>query len=70
MNFRVHLQYEFSQLGLDDYLEKLRNTESEELQVGQLCNFSRNYPTIMLIHYVTRYKYLPTLTTFSTFRLW
>ncbi|XP_046450658.1 formin-like protein [Daphnia pulex] len=33
MNFRVHLQYEFSQLGLDDYLEKLRNTESEELQV-------------------------------------
>lgn len=34
MNFRVHLQYEFTQLGLDDYLEnKLRNTESEELQV-------------------------------------
>ena len=34
MNFRVHLQYEFSVLGLDSYLEKLRNTESEELQVG------------------------------------
>ncbi|KAI1304649.1 Formin-like protein 2 [Halotydeus destructor] len=34
MNFRVHLQYEFTQLGLDDYLEnKLRNTESEDLQV-------------------------------------
>lgn len=33
MNFRVHLQYEFTQLGLDDYLEKLRNTESEELHV-------------------------------------
>ena len=33
MNFRVHLQYEFSVLGLDSYLEKLRNTESEELQV-------------------------------------
>ena len=34
MNFRVHLQYEFTQLALDDYLEKLRNTESEELQVN------------------------------------
>ncbi|KAK7791545.1 hypothetical protein R5R35_008345 [Gryllus longicercus] len=33
MNFRVHLQYEFTNLGLDDYLEKLRHTESEELQV-------------------------------------
>ena len=37
MNFRVHLQYEFSVLGLDSYLEKLRNTESEELQVGPLA---------------------------------
>ena len=33
MNFRVYLQYEFTQIGLDDYLEKLRQTESEELQV-------------------------------------
>ncbi|XP_053683653.1 formin-like protein [Sabethes cyaneus] len=33
MNYRVHLQYEFTALGLDDYLEKLRLTESEELQV-------------------------------------
>ncbi|XP_066145333.1 formin-like protein [Euwallacea fornicatus] len=33
MNFRVHLQYEFTALGLDNYLEKLRMTESEELQV-------------------------------------
>ncbi|XP_022243881.1 formin-like protein CG32138 [Limulus polyphemus] len=33
MNFRIHLQYEFTQLGLDDYLEKLRQSESEELQV-------------------------------------
>jgi hypothetical protein len=36
MNFRVHLQYEFTKLGLDDYLEKLRHTESEELQVCDL----------------------------------
>lgn len=36
MNFRVHLQFEFTALGLDDYLEKLRLTESEELQVS-LC---------------------------------
>ncbi|XP_055372916.1 formin-like protein isoform X2 [Condylostylus longicornis] len=33
MNYRVHLQYEFTALGLDKYLEKLRLTESEELQV-------------------------------------
>ena len=34
MNFRVFLQHEFTLLGLDDYLEnKLRNTESEELQI-------------------------------------
>lgn len=33
MNFRVHLQYEFTKLGLDEYLEKLRHTESEDLQV-------------------------------------
>ncbi|XP_030626141.1 formin-like protein 1 [Chanos chanos] len=33
MNFRVHLQYEFTNLGLDQYLETLRLTESERLQV-------------------------------------
>ncbi|XP_053532367.1 formin-like protein 1 isoform X2 [Ictalurus punctatus] len=33
MNFRVHLQYEFTQLGLDDYLETLKMSESERLQV-------------------------------------
>jgi formic-like protein len=34
MNFRVHLQYEFTQLGLDVYLEnKLRFNESDRLQV-------------------------------------
>ncbi|XP_051904584.1 formin-like protein 1 isoform X2 [Hippocampus zosterae] len=33
MNFRVHLQYEFTNLGLDKYLESLRQTESEKLQV-------------------------------------
>ncbi|XP_078320987.1 formin-like protein 3 isoform X3 [Crassostrea virginica] len=33
MNFRVHLQYEFTQIGLDDYLNKLRHTESDRLSV-------------------------------------
>ncbi|XP_053119137.1 formin-like protein 1 isoform X3 [Hemicordylus capensis] len=33
MNFRVFLQYEFTHLGLDEYLEKLRYTESDKLQV-------------------------------------
>ncbi|KAJ3608183.1 hypothetical protein NHX12_025233 [Muraenolepis orangiensis] len=33
MNFRVHLQFEFTCQGLDAYLESLRGTESERLQV-------------------------------------
>ena len=33
MNFRVALQWEFSSLGLGDYLEKLQFDESEELAV-------------------------------------
>uniref|UniRef100_A0A672L5N3 Formin like 1 n=1 Tax=Sinocyclocheilus grahami TaxID=75366 RepID=A0A672L5N3_SINGR len=33
MNFRVYLQHEFTQLGLDGYLEELTVTESERLQV-------------------------------------
>lgn len=33
MNFRAYLQYEFTALGLDEYLEKLKNTESDRLQV-------------------------------------
>nr|XP_045360905.1 formin-like protein 2 isoform X4 [Camelus bactrianus] len=33
MNFRVHLQYEFTKLGLDEYLDKLKHTESDKLQV-------------------------------------
>lgn len=36
MNYRVHLQYEFTQLGLDSYLDKLKYTESEELQVSNI----------------------------------
>ncbi|XP_053555782.1 formin-like protein 1 isoform X2 [Bombina bombina] len=33
MNFRVFLQYEFTLLGLDEYLETLKHTESERLLV-------------------------------------
>uniref|UniRef100_A0A671Y531 Formin like 1 n=1 Tax=Sparus aurata TaxID=8175 RepID=A0A671Y531_SPAAU len=33
MNFRVHLQYEFTHLSLDKYLEVSVSTESEKLQV-------------------------------------
>ncbi|XP_067880694.1 formin-like protein 3 isoform X3 [Heterodontus francisci] len=33
MNFRVHLQFEFTKLGLDEFLEKSKNTESDKLQV-------------------------------------
>ncbi|XP_028931953.1 formin-like protein 1 [Ornithorhynchus anatinus] len=33
MNFRVFLQYEFTHLGLDLFLETLRHTESDKLQV-------------------------------------
>ncbi|CAB0010383.1 unnamed protein product [Nesidiocoris tenuis] len=43
MNYRVHLQYEFTQLGLDNYLEKLRYTESEELQAhNRLAQMERD----------------------------
>lgn len=44
MNFRVHLQYEFSKLGLDEYLEKLRHTESEDLQVCKMYGIMRIFP--------------------------
>ncbi|KAA0713216.1 Formin-like protein 3 [Triplophysa tibetana] len=33
MNFRVHLQYDFTKLALDDYLERLKHTESDKLKV-------------------------------------
>ncbi|MED6284131.1 Formin-like protein 1 [Characodon lateralis] len=33
MNFRVYLQYEFTQHGLDDYLEQLKFTESDRLLI-------------------------------------
>ncbi|XP_072350183.1 formin-like protein 3 isoform X2 [Scyliorhinus torazame] len=33
MNFRVHLQFEFTKLGLDEFLEKSKHTESDKLQV-------------------------------------
>lgn len=33
MNYRIHLQYEFTSLRLDEYLEKLRFTESLDLQI-------------------------------------
>ncbi|KAA8578010.1 hypothetical protein FQN60_010650 [Etheostoma spectabile] len=33
MNFRVHLQYDFTKLYLDEHLERLKHTESDRLQV-------------------------------------
>ncbi|XP_056156962.1 formin-like protein 2 isoform X2 [Lampris incognitus] len=33
MNFRVHLQYDFTKLALDEHLERLKHTESDRLQV-------------------------------------
>ncbi|XP_049583793.1 formin-like protein 2 isoform X2 [Syngnathus scovelli] len=33
MNFRVHLQYDFTKLSLDEFLEKVKHTESDKLQV-------------------------------------
>lgn len=40
MNYRVHLQYELTSLGLDDILETLGDNESERLitQVLLLCS--------------------------------
>jgi len=42
MNYRVALQWEFGSLGLEEYLEKLRPNESEELSVQISGNF---YPS-------------------------
>uniref|UniRef100_A0A8C7XEU3 Formin-like 2b n=1 Tax=Oryzias sinensis TaxID=183150 RepID=A0A8C7XEU3_9TELE len=33
MNFRVHLQYDFTKLNLDEHLERLKHTESDRLKV-------------------------------------
>uniref|UniRef100_A0A3Q0TD78 Formin-like 2b n=1 Tax=Amphilophus citrinellus TaxID=61819 RepID=A0A3Q0TD78_AMPCI len=33
MNFRVHLQYDFTKLNLEEHLEQLKHTESDRLQV-------------------------------------
>ncbi|XP_072307711.1 formin-like protein 2 [Eucyclogobius newberryi] len=33
MNYRVHLQYDFTKLCLEDHLERLKHTESDRLQV-------------------------------------
>lgn len=53
MNYRVHLQYEFTKLGLDDYLEKLRHTESEDLQVlypsMPYLNFGRKIRNLVVV---------------------
>ena len=40
MNFRVALQYEFTNLGLDECLDNLRNHESDELSV-QVCTITK-----------------------------
>ena len=69
MNFRVHLQQEFTQLGLDDYLEKLRNTESEELQVKQITFCSTFGQVIKILNFRLRFKFLRTSTMFSMCKL-
>lgn len=48
MNYRVHLQYEFTALGLDEYLERLRLTESEELHV-QISAYLDNVFNVALL---------------------
>lgn len=57
MNFRVHLQYEFTKLGLDEYLEKLRHTESEDLQVNKLNILCYKIKRCSLIGIINEYIY-------------
>ena len=40
VNYRVHLQYELTTLGLDDFLETLKDNESERLITQVLCHSS------------------------------
>ena len=51
LNFRVYLQYEFTKIGLDDYLQKLRNTESERLlvQVRVVSGLLSTFVTMMMV---------------------
>uniref|UniRef100_A0A5S6QAW8 FH2 domain-containing protein n=1 Tax=Trichuris muris TaxID=70415 RepID=A0A5S6QAW8_TRIMR len=43
LTYRVYLQHEFTLLGLDDYLEKLKNSECEELLVQVNAYFDNFY---------------------------
>ncbi|KHJ45552.1 hypothetical protein D918_04289 [Trichuris suis] len=43
LTYRVYLQHEFTLLGLDDYLEKLKNSECEELLVQVNAYFDNVY---------------------------
>lgn len=54
MNYRVHLQYEFTALGLDEYLEKLSLTESEELQIQISAYLDNVFDVVSTLIYITK----------------
>ena len=54
VNYRVHLQYELTTLGLDDFLETLKDNESERLitqvysvTVIKCCIFKVVFPLLL-----------------------
>lgn len=49
MNYRVHLQHEFSLLGLDPYLVQLQQTESEELKLQILAYLDNVFDVAQLM---------------------
>ncbi|XP_064648618.1 formin-like protein isoform X3 [Lineus longissimus] len=49
MNFRIHLQYEFTQIGLDDFLGKLRYTESDRLHIQVQAYLENMIDVAMLV---------------------
>ena len=48
MNFRVHLQYEFQQLGLEKVLKHLKGTDSEKIK-EQLKAFEDNMMDVSIL---------------------
>uniref|UniRef100_UPI00358F7C6A formin-like protein 2 n=2 Tax=Myxine glutinosa TaxID=7769 RepID=UPI00358F7C6A len=48
-NYRVHLQHEFTKLGLDDYLEQLRSTENDELRQQVQAYLDNFFDVAMLV---------------------
>lgn len=59
MNFRVHLQFEFTKLGLDDFLEVTSCFNIQYTRVELKCAFNvRSYIFSCLLKALLQFRYL------------